>query len=886
MSDPSAGEPALTVATPGGDRRGPEPTAAYRLQLTADQGFAAAGALVPHLRRLGISHLYTSPVLAAAPGSTHGYDGVEPTRVSEPLGGRDGLAALVEELRAHDMGWLADIVPNHLSVAVPAVNPLWWEVLRDGPAGPTARVFDIDWAGGGGRVVLPVLDRPLEEVVAGGGVRADSVDGDPAASIGGFVVPLRPDGPVPQPHEAPDWTAILSAQHYRLVPWRGAHRNYRVFFDISSLAAVRVEDPDVHDVVHQEIGRWSAAGWVDGLRVDHVDGLARPGEYLGRLRSVLGGSRWLLVEKILLGGEELPRHWPVDGTTGYEFAADVVRVLADPAGELPLTELYHEVTGDARGYEEVELEAKLEALGGRLGPDVARVARLAGLAEDVVVAAASSFRVYRTYLPGDAVAGLPRVRSAFRRAAARRPDLAAPLAVLEAMVVDPDGRVEQEVSRRFQQLTSPVMAKGAEDTAFYRYHRLVALNDVGSDPARFSLSTENFHAVAARRQQGHPRTLLTTSTHDTKRSEDVRARLVVLSEIPGPWSEAVRRWRAQAAPHRSAAGPDPHLEHLFWQTLVGAWPIGSERLGAYLLKAAREAGTATTWVDPDEAYEAALAGFTDGVLGDGPLMEDVGAFVAERLLVPGRVNALSQVLLRCTSPGVPDLYQGTERWDLSLVDPDNRRPVDWAAVTALVERSAGIDGRAAWADPDDGLPKALLLRRALGLRRRRPELFGRGGEYRPLRVDGAGSRGGALAFCRGGGAVSVVPLRPVAAATDGWGALAVALPAGIWRTSCARTGRSRAGRSRSTSCSRASPSRCSSATPAGRLTARPDQDATSTTADHGASVTEGWSGPTPSPTADPGPRHAASAVSSAVRHRPAGTVAVASVGPRLKRATT
>jgi (1->4)-alpha-D-glucan 1-alpha-D-glucosylmutase len=765
----------------GVGRRGPEPVAAYRLQLTAEQGFAQAADLVAHLHRLGISHLYTSPVLAAAPGSTHGYDGVDPSRVSDELGGREGLVELVATLRAHGMGWLADIVPNHLSVAVPAANPMWWEVLRHGPSSPAARVFDVDWAGGDGKVVLPVLGQPLAEVVAAGGVAAETVGCEPAASVDGFVVPLRPDGPHPPPDGVADWEVILAQQHYRLVPWRGAPRNYRVFFDISSLAAVRVEDPDVHDAVHEEIGRWVRDGWVDGVRVDHVDGLARPGDYLERLRSLVGPSRWLVVEKILLGSEELPRHWPVDGTTGYEFAADVIRLLADPAGERPLTELYHEVTGDHRSYAEVEHAAKLEALGGRLRPDVARVARLAGADEDAVAEAAAAFGVYRTYLPRDAVAGLARVRSAFRRAAARRPDLASPLARLEAMVVDPAGREEQEVSRRFQQLTSPVMAKGAEDTAFYRYHRLVALNDVGADPGRFSIGPEELHAVSARRHQTHPRSLLTTSTHDTKRSEDVRARVVVLSELAGPWSEALRRWRGRAAPHRSAAGPDPHLEHLFWQTLVGAWPIGPDRLGEYLLKAAREAGTSTSWIDPDEAGEAAVLAFAEGVLGDAALMGEVAGFVADHLVVPGRVNALSQVLLRCTSPGVPDVYQGTERWDLSLVDPDNRRPVDWVAVAALVARSDEVDGRGAWVDPDDGLPKALLLRRALGLRVRRPELFGRGGGYRPLRVEGGGSRAGALAYCRGGGAVAVVPLRPVAAAADGWGTLTVALPPGDWR---------------------------------------------------------------------------------------------------------
>jgi (1->4)-alpha-D-glucan 1-alpha-D-glucosylmutase len=755
-----------------------EPRAAYRVQLTAEDGFDDVAARVAHLRRLGVSHLYTSPVLTAVGGSRHGYDGVDPTTVSAELGGRDGLARLVATLHRAGMGWLADLVPNHLSVAVPGQNPLWWATLRDGPGSPAAGVFDVDWAAGEGRVVLPVLARPLREVLADGGAEIVVARGDTAVSIDGYVVPLRRDVEVDPAAAGVDLGPLLDRQHHRLVPWRDGGRNYRVFFDIDSLAGVRVDDPDVFDLVHEEVARWLEAGWLDGVRVDHVDGLARPGEYLRRLRELIGPERWLLVEKIVLVDEAIPGDWPVDGTTGYEHAAEVARLMADPAGEAPLTEGWEAFCGDTRRYADIEHAAKAEVVGRRLAPELHRVAALADVPPAVVAAAACAFDVYRTYLPEGSHADRRRVTEAFARAGRELPDAAAELDRLQAMVVRPVGWTEREVQQRFQQLTAPVMAKGAEDTAFYRYHRLVALNEVGADPARLAVGVEEFHRSAARRQATHPRTLLTSSTHDTKRSEDVRARLLVLSEIPAVWRAAVARWHERTAVHRAPAGPDPATEYLLWQSLVGAWPIDADRLAGYLVKAAREAGVQTSWLDPASDYEAALDGFTRGVLADDGVMADVGDFVAGHLVEPGRVNSLSQVLLRTTSPGVPDVYQGCEVWDLSLVDPDNRRPVDWRRVERTVERCARIDGRAAWAEPDAGLPKAYLLTRALDLRRRRPELFGPGGGYVGL---GDGSERRFVAYSRGAGVVALAPLRPVTVAREGWCGAVVVLPRGRWQ---------------------------------------------------------------------------------------------------------
>jgi (1->4)-alpha-D-glucan 1-alpha-D-glucosylmutase len=720
------------------------PTGTYRVQLTPDFDLHAAAGLADYLAALGVSHLYTAPLLTAAPGSTHGYDVVDHRQADPRRGGEEGRRALAAALAGHGLGLVVDVVPNHAGVAVPAENPAWWDVLKLGLQSVYASWFDIDWSPGR-RLLLPVL--------------ADSPDAlDDLRLVGDELHYFDKRFPLAAGTESlRDPKAVHDHQHYELVSWRRASTelNYRRFFSISDLAALRVEDEAVFDATHAEILRWVAAGEVHGLRIDHPDGLTDPAGYLQRLAARAPAS-WIVVEKILEPGEELP-DWPVAGTTGYDALAEVDGVLVDPAGEQPFTELDIELTGVRTSWPDLVHECKLDVAGGMLRAEVRRLAALApgvpGAAEALAELLAC-FPVYRSYLPD----GAEHLAAAVDAATARRPDLDfGPLADRLADPADP-------LAVRFQQTSGAVMAKGVEDTAYYRWTRFVALNEVGGDPDRFGLPLPEFHQALARRQRRHPAGMTTLSTHDTKRSGDVRARLAVLSELPAEWAAAVRRWSAAAPP------PDGALGHLLWQSVVGAWPLSADRLHAYLEKAMREARTRTGWSDPDEAFEAAMHAVADAALG--PLRADVAAFVAS-VRPHGWSNALTAALVQLTMPGVPDTYQGCELWDLSLVDPDNRRPVDYALRRSLLAR---LD--AGWQPPvaGDGAAKLLVVSRALRLRRDRPEAFG---GYEPLLATGAAAEH-VVAFSRGD-AVTVGTRLPVRLERGGgWRDTALPLPAGDW----------------------------------------------------------------------------------------------------------
>jgi (1->4)-alpha-D-glucan 1-alpha-D-glucosylmutase len=749
------------------------PTSTYRLQLTAEQDFDAAAALVPYLAGLGVDALYVSPVLTAAPGSTHGYDVADPTVVSAVLGGEEGRQRLLAALRTAGMGLVVDIVPNHLGVGVPHANPWWWDVLRLGEASAYARYFDIDWRtpGAAGRVLLPVLaDSPaaLDDLrVADGELRYFDKR-----------YPLAPGTA-----DLGDAKAVHEAQHYRLVPWRTSDQNYRRFFAVSDLAGIRVEDAAVFDATHAEIVRWAQAGELVGLRIDHPDGLADPAGYLTRLRAAVGPEVWLLVEKILEPGEALP-DWPVAGTTGYDAMAEVDGVLVDPAGEAGFTVLDERLTGVPTVWHDLVHDCKLDVATGMLAAEVRRAARLAAEVPDAAPALAelaACFEVYRSYLP----AGSEHLDPAMAAAAARRSDLAAALDALSPRLRDP----ADELASRFQQISGAVMAKGVEDTAYYRWTRFVAANEVGGDPARFGLAPADFGSALVKRARQHPAGMTSLSTHDTKRAADVRARLAVLAELPDEWAQVVDRWETLAPT------PDPALGHLLWQTVAGSWPIERERLQAYLTKAIREARTRTSWNDPDAGFEAAMAAAADATYDNEALHADVSAFV-DQITPYGWSNSLSATLLQLAMPGVPDTYQGTELWDKSLVDPDNRRPVDFAARSALL---AAVD--AGWPDrlpPVDatGAAKLLVVSRVLRLRRDRPGLFT---DVLPLVAEGEAAEH-AVAFGRGGGSDGVGEGRGgiVAVATrlpyglrqaGSWRATTLSLPAaGRWTD--AITGRS------------------------------------------------------------------------------------------------
>ena len=643
--------------------------ATYRLQLAGELGFAAARELVPYLAGLGVSHLYLAPSFEARPGSTHGYDVVDPGRFSSALGGEAEFRALVDAAHATGLGIVLDIVPNHM--AADEANRYWHDpALRE-------RFFDVD-------------------------------------------------------------------------PVTGRHRR---FFDIDHLAGVRQEDPEVFEETHRLALELVREGAVDGLRVDHPDGLADPAGYLERLRG--RGARHVWVEKILDPGERL-RDWPVEGTVGYEFLNDVAALFVDPAGERRLTALWEEIAGDRRPFGEWAAQAKLEQASGAFRAEVERLARELGRepagAMEALARAAASLPVYRTYV--DAAAGS--VHAADREALAAADGM--PDEVRRALLLEepaPPGFVT-----RFQQTTPAVMAKGVEDTAFYRYGRLLALNDVGGDPGRFGISVERFHAANAERAERFPRNLLTTMTHDAKRSADVRARIGALAGMAGEWERQVRRWLEACEPLRERGAPDRIEQYFLFQTLVGAWPIEAERLEAYMEKALREAKRNTSWIEPHEDWERRVKAFCRALYDHRPFLDDFEPF-AKLVAAEGERLALAQVALKLTVPGVPDVYNGDELPYLALVDPDNRRPVDWGRRRELLGRVR------AGAPPDDETRKLWVIARLLDLRARRPAAFA--GSYE--RLDAGDER---CAFLRGGQVAVAVTLRAPRA-----GGAGLALP-GDW----------------------------------------------------------------------------------------------------------
>jgi len=784
------------------------PSSTYRLQLWAGFDFDAAAGLAPYLAALGVSHAYSSPYLQAATGSTHGYDVVDHSRVSGELGGAVAHARYCRALREAGLGQVLDVVPNHMAISS-RDNRWWWDILRHGRESRFALHFDVDWNSPEpklrGKVLMPILGDHYGRVLESGDLRlAAEPEGwvlgyfdhqlpiDPATTAGLDSDPARVAADPEALH------GLLERQHYRLAHWRtaGQEVDYRRFFDINSLAALRVEEESVFLETHALVLRWLAAGVLEGVRVDHPDGLRDPRQYFERLHEAAPAA-WVVAEKILAPGEELPESWPVAGATGYEFADRLTQLYVDPAAEPALTAFYRDFSGVEEDFEEIAYGCKKAMLAGLLASDLRRLtANFARVCEgdrdfrdftrhdlgEVLAEFMACLRVYRTYVrPGEVPS--PQDRGQVEAAAAeverRRPDLDPELVglLVEILLGRRRGLEEENLLARFQQTTGAVTAKGVEDTAFYRYHRLVALNEVGGDPGRFGAGPEAFHAGAARTAARRPATMSSTTTHDSKRSEDVRARLVLLSEIPEEWIATVRRWAELNERHRGEGLPDRNLEYLLYQTLVGAHPIELERLQEYLVKAVREAKLHTSWTAVVEGYERAVAEFAAAILADPAFRAELDGF-AGRLVGPGRVNALAWKLVTLTAPGVPDLYQGSELWDLRLVDPDNRRPVDFELRRRLLGELDGMSVEQACERADEGLPKLLVVQRALRLRRRRPDLFGPGGSYLPLPARGARAAH-VLAFARGGGAVTVVP-RLVLGLDGDWGDTELDVPEGSW----------------------------------------------------------------------------------------------------------
>ena len=824
----------------------PIPRATYRLQLNRDFRFADAAALAGYLERLGISHAYLSPILKARAGSTHGYDTIDHAVLNPELGSLDDFRAMAAQFRRHGIGLIVDFVPNHMGVGG-SDNTYWLDVLELGEASRYAGWFDIDWHPAepslAGKLLAPVLGKSYGEALANHdlALRFDAGTGElavwahkhhklplaPASYADVFAAPTLPDTSKPGLEAAardPDLLrrieaavaalnadpaaldALIGRQHWRVAESRVADDiiNYRRFFIVSDLAAIRIERREVFDHAHRLIFSLIAEGLIDGLRIDHVDGLWDPKAYCLALRRASPRPIYIVVEKILAADETLRTDWNIEGTTGYEFSALVAPLLTDPAAEAPLTRFYRELTGETAtpaaleraGKQRImdhELAAELESLSYALA-DLARAERST---RDFTRAALrrglrailAEMPVYRTYVDDAGATGAETalIAKAAAAALARDPGLGADLLqfLRRVLTVELDGPLRAPalaVARRIQQFSGPVMAKGLEDTALYRYNRLIALNDVGERPEPFSLDVMAFHAANQRRLAQHPYSMLTSSSHDTKRGEDARARIAAISAHAADWIAAVPRWldllRGQGAPEI-----DRNAAYLAFQMLVGSWPFAppapealaalGERLRPALIKSLREARVHTTWGTPDAAYEAAASRFVDVMLtpGRNAFLADFASFAAG-LALDGARNGLIATVLKLTGPGVPDIYQGAERWEQSMVDPDNRRPVDFAAGALQDDDGRGV-GAATPADWQTGRIKQALIARLLELRRQHPGLFA-AGSYLPI-IPTAPGAGRVLAFerqFRGAALLVAAPLPP-------WGGVAAGFVAGL-----------------------------------------------------------------------------------------------------------
>jgi (1->4)-alpha-D-glucan 1-alpha-D-glucosylmutase len=788
------------------------PRATMRLQLHKDFTFQDATEKLPYIASLGISHVYTSPILTARPGSIHGYDVIDPTQVNPELGGEDSFRRFVVALRGFGLGLIVDIVPNHMAVGA-SENPWWSDVLKHGRASRFAGFFDIDWdsaqPGLQGKVLAPFLGKPYGQALADGDIRLRRTGrGEPVVDYLGNEFPINP-ADYAQLHDPEAFDpahpagrnllhALLERQHYRLAWWTAAgdEINWRRFFDINGLAGLRIEVPEVFEETHATLFRLYAEGLIDGFRVDHVDGLSDPPAYCRRLRRRLDELRtetaqaraYIVIEKILAQGEVLPEDWGVDGTTGYDFMNEVSALQHDQSADPTLLDVWRTHSHRTATFTTEEVSARLDILQRNFHAPLAAVASsLHDLAwsdlvtRDVTMPAIlrgltaliSHFPVYRGYNTGGArsVPDQAVFQSALDGARQDIPESAhSVLDHIEAWLggeAETPGTVEgrRKAARLFYQLTAPIAAKAVEDTVFYRYGRLLSRNDVGFDAVRLGSSVDDFHAECRQRLESFPNAMLATATHDHKRGEDVRARLAVISEIPKEWASFV----SQALSLPASERPDPGDEMMLYQSIIGAWPLDldvaddaavqqfAERLSGWQEKALREAKLRTDWVAPNAEYEAKAEALLFEVLSTNSAHRSLLQSFVARIAAAGALNGLAQATLKLTVPGLPDFFQGTEFWDFSLVDPDNRRPVDFGA------RQSALDGDSnlttTWRD---GRVKQHLIRTLLALRNERPALFAQG-DYQPLTVHGALSNH-IVAFARtyhGETVVVIVPRLPL-----------------------------------------------------------------------------------------------------------------------------
>lgn len=764
----------------------PIPTATYRLQFRNGMTFSDAVASVPYLKSLGISHLYASPIFTATSGSTHGYDITDPNNVDPAIGGREGFDQLVAALKSSGLQLILDIVPNHMAASL---ENAWWEnVLQLGKASPYASFFDIDWTR---RITLPVLDRPFEEAVAGGliGLARHQATREPRLTYYDQFYPLDPRSIAEIERLAGDeqrWdrlsadasllNALHQSQHWQLIDWKdaAARLSYRRFFEVTGLVGMRVEDQEVFDRTHRLVIDLVKSGSVQGLRIDHIDGLADPAGYLAKLRAAVGEEAYILVEKIVARDEHLPANWPVAGTTGYEVIASLGPLFIDRSGLDALDVAYRAVAPAQADFGAVLHKAKHKMVRQNFAGERARLCELASTVlpdipresldraiTDIVVA----FPVYRTYGTTGSLEGNDHdlLETVLSKASAvsDEPDV---IDGIGRLLLTPISEAATELRRRMQQLTGPVIAKAMEDTAFYRYNRLLALNEVGCDPDTVGDAADDLHQAMQKRAQIQPHGLSTTATHDTKRGEDARARLYALTEHAEEWIAGFQRWprinRQSVSGAADEPWPDTNTQWMLYQALAGVWPESPDtiddsfrdRFKAYAEKAIREAKTHTDWGKPDERYETAVLNFAAGLLSDENAVfradfQDLMTFI----VTEGHLNSLSQTLIKLTIPGVPDIYQGAEQADLSLVDPDNRRPVNFQRLQTDLQTQPTGD-RSPWQR------KQTMIATVLALRQDRPELFSRG-NYQPLAVSGS-RRNNIVAFARHDGTQFSITVAP------------------------------------------------------------------------------------------------------------------------------
>ncbi|HUZ93716.1 MAG TPA: malto-oligosyltrehalose synthase [Edaphobacter sp.] len=860
------------------------PGSTYRLQLHQGFTFDDAASIAEYLRELGVTHVYCSPYLQAAPDSKHGYDVVDHQKVNEELGGAEGHARFCAKLGEVGLGQVLDVVPNHMALG--KENRYWWDVLENGTSSRYASFFDIDWQPQEERlrdkVLVPVLSDQYGRVLQAGGIKVSRRGGRFLVECAGQTFPVSPPslpvilaraaeyaksdtlnflaasfGRLPTPAYVDRRTTIarhrdkvvlftllgrlcaeepevcsaidrsiedlnghldtlddfLNQQNYRLSYWKTADQQlgYRRFFDVNSLIGLRVEREHVFEETHALVLDWLQQGILDGVRVDHPDGLRDPLEYLQRLRE-RAPDAWIIGEKILEHGEFLRESWPIEGTTGYDFLNVAAGTLVSPEGVEELDKVYQtflerDFAGKLTNFQLIAHDRKVSVTQEGLGSDVNRLTSMfveiceanrnqrdytRAEIRRAIREIAACFAIYRTYVvpARDEITDEDRayISHAAEYAKQERQDIDGGLFdfLRDVLTMRVTGKQEGEFLLRFQQFTGPVMAKGVEDTALYCYNRLSAMNEVGGDPGSNGLSVAEFHAYCEKMQATHPLTMTTLSTHDTKRSEDVRARIEVLSEMPGRFGTAIHRWARMNNGFRTpragaSAMPDRNTEYLYYQTLIGAWPISIERAQAYMLKTAREAKQETTWTANNKEFEDALAKFIAGTLEHAPFVRELEQFV-DKVKDAGRVNSLAQSLMKYTAPGVPDTYQGTEIWDLSLVDPDNRRPVDYQLRIALMKDLEKLHGdniaALVMARAEEGLPKMWVVHHALRLRRERPEWFSAEAAYTPLLAEGP-KCDHVIAYLRGDSLAVVVP-RLTVKLGGAWKETSIMLPKGRW----------------------------------------------------------------------------------------------------------